>query len=219
MGVFDNLWTGFISTSYVIALITSLKRIAVGYMLSLILGLSLGLLIIRVRFLDETLRPLMASLQSLPSICWLPLAILWFGIGEGSIIFVVAIGSIFSISNAVIAGIKNVPPLYLRVAKTMGAKGLRAYTTAVIPAALPAITSGMQQGWSFAWRALMAGELLSPKNGLGYALTIGRDLHDMNQVVAVMIIIIAIGLLIDKLIFGKLERKIRYRWGLSGDAC
>lgn len=206
---------GLRDTSYFIAVSISLKRVVIGYLISLILGLTVGLVIIRIRFLDENLSPLLLGLQTLPSICWLPLAILWFGIGEDSIIFIIAIGSIFSISMAVVSGIKNVPPIYMRVAKTMGAKGFKAYTTVVVPAALPAIVSGMKQGWSFAWRALMAGELLSPKDGLGYALTIGRDLQDMNQVVGVMIIIIAIGLIIDKLIFGRLEYSIRYRWGLT----
>lgn len=215
LGVLENLVSGLRDTSYLIAVGVSLKRIVIGYLISLVIGLSLGLLIIRVKFLDEALNPLLLGLQTLPSICWLPLAILWFGIGEDSIIFVVAIGSMFSISMAVVSGIKNVAPIYMRVAKTMGAKGLRAYTTVIIPAALPAIVSGMKQGWSFAWRALMAGELLSPKDGLGYALTIGRDLADMNQVVGVMMIIITIGLVIDKFIFGKLEYSIRYRWGLT----
>ncbi|GAB4261576.1 MULTISPECIES: ABC transporter permease [Thermincola] len=215
VGVMSNLWAGFRDTSFLIAIAVSLKRVITGYFISLVIGLTLGLTVVRVRYLDENLSPLLLGLQTLPSICWLPLAILWFGIGEDSIIFVIAIGSIFSISMAAVSGIKNVPPLYMRVAKTMGAKGLKAYTTVVIPAALPSIISGMKQGWSFAWRALMAGEMLSPKDGLGYALTVGRDLADMNQVVSVMIIIIVLGLVIDKLIFGRLESSIRYRWGLD----
>ncbi len=215
LGVLENLVSGFRDTSYVIAIIISMKRVVTGYIISLFTGLALGLLIARVRYLDENLNPLLLGLQTLPSICWLPLAILWFGLGEDSIIFVIAIGSIFSISMAVIAGIKNVPPIYIRVAKTMGAKGIKMYTTVVIPAALPMIISGMKQGWSFAWRALMAGELLSPRNGLGYALTVGRDLQSMDQVVGVMIIIIIIGLGINKVLFGRLEYSVRYRWGLT----
>lgn len=186
-----------------------------GYLISLVVGFILGILITRIRFLEENLNPLILGFQTLPSICWLPLAILWFGIGEDSIIFVIAVGSIFSITMAIVSGIKNVPPIYLRAARTMGAKGIKAYTTVIIPAALPALISGMKQGWSFAWRALMAGELLSPKDGLGYILTLGRDLHDMNQVVAVMVVIIVIGLVIDKLIFGRAEQVISYRWGLT----
>lgn len=215
LGVLQNLISGIHDLSIPIAVQISLRRVIEGYFISLVIGLFLSILIIRIRFLDETLSPLLLGLQTLPSICWLPLAILWFGLGEQSIIFVTAIGSIFSISMSVVSGIKNVPPIYMRVAKTMGAKGLKQYTTVIIPAALPAIISGMKQGWSFAWRALMAGELLSPKDGLGYALTIGRDLHDMNQVMGIMIIIVVLGLVIDKLVFGRLESSIRYRWGLS----
>jgi len=193
-----------------------MKRVITGYLISVIIGFMLGLLIVRFRYLDETLSPMLLGLQTLPSICWLPLAIFWFGIGEDSIIFVIAIGSVFSISMAIVSGIKNVPPLFMRVARTMGARGLQAYTTVVIPAALPSIISGMKQGWSFAWRALIAGELLSPKDGLGYALIIGRDLLDMDQVVGVMIIIIIIGVIVDYLIFGRFENTIRRRWGLNG---
>lgn len=214
-GVVDNLFLGFRDSSYSIAIGYSLKRVFIGYLISMVLGLGIGLLIVRISYLDKTVSPLLLGLQTLPSICWLPLAILWFGIGEDAIIFVIAIGSIFSISMSVVSGIKNVPPIYMRVANTMGANGLKAYINVIIPAALPAIISGMKQGWSFAWRALMAGELLSPKNGLGYALTIGRDLSDMNQVLGVMMIIVAIGLVIDKLVFGRLEQSIRYRWGLD----
>lgn len=125
------------------------------------------MLVARSRYLNDTLNPLLLGLQTLPSICWLPLAILWFGIGEDSIVFVIAIGSIFSISMATISGMKNVSPIYMKVAKTMGVHGLRACTTVIIPAALPAIITGMKQGWSFAWRALMAGEMLSATKGLG----------------------------------------------------
>lgn len=209
-----NLLDGFKDGTFSTAVGISIKRVFTGYLISLAAGFALGILITRVRFLEENLSPLLLGFQTLPSICWLPLAILWFGIGEDSIIFVIAIGSISSIAMAFVSGIKNVPPIYSRVAQTMGARGMKAYTTVMIPAALPALISGMKQGWSFAWRALMAGELLSPKDGLGYVLILGRDLFDMNQVVAVMVVIIFIGLVIDKLIFGRAEQIIRYRWGL-----
>lgn len=214
IGVLRNVVAGFEDSTYIIAMGASMKRIVIGYSVSLFCGLLLGLLIVSSRYLDEAFSPLLLGFQTLPSICWLPLAILWFGIGEDSIIFVITIGSLFSITMGTLSGFKNVPPIYIRVAKTMGAKGLKKYTTVVIPAALPFIVTGMKQGWSFAWRALMAAELLSPKNGLGYVLTIGRDLHDMDQVVGVMIVIIIIGLVIDKFIFGRIEYSIRSRWGL-----
>ncbi|MBT9167377.1 MAG: putative aliphatic sulfonates transport permease protein SsuC [Syntrophomonadaceae bacterium] len=215
LGVLQNLSTGMQDLSILIAAQISMRRLLIGYSISLLIGLLLGLLIDRVKYLDEALSPLLLGVQTLPSICWLPLAILWFGLGEEAIIFVIAIGSIFSISMAVVSGIKNVPPLFIRAAKTMGAKGWRSYTSVVIPAALPSIVSGMKQGWSFAWRALMAGELLTPTSGLGYLLVMGRDLHGMNQVVGIMVVIVIMGLVIDRLVFSRAESAIRYRWGLT----
>jgi NitT/TauT family transport system permease protein len=198
-----------------IAVVASLKRILVGYIISLTIGLLLGFIIVRVKYLDENLSPLIMGLQTLPSICWLPFAILWYGLSEQTIIFVIAIGSTFAITMATESGIKNVNPLYVKAARTMGAKGLRLYWNVIIPAALPAIITGMKQGWSFAWRALMAGEMLSATKGLGQVLMVGRDLADISQVMAVMIVIIILGLSLDKLIFERVESSIRYKWGLD----
>lgn len=198
-----------------VAMGASITRLVIGYLISLVLGTALGLLVIRFKYLDENLTPLMLGLQTLPSVCWIPFAILWYGINESSIIFVTVIGSVFSIALSIVAGIKNVNPIYVRAAKTMGAKGKKLYFNVIIPSALPEIISGMRQGWSFAWRALMAGEMLSATMGLGQVLMAGRDLGDISQVMAVMIVIIVIGLVFDKLLFGKLERNIRYKCGLE----
>lgn len=132
-----------------------------------------------------------------------------------AIIFVTAIGSLFSITLAVESGIKNVNPLYIKAAKTMGATGLRLYLNVIIPASLPYVISGMKQGWSFAFRALMAGEMLFATKGLGQVLMVGRDLADMSQVISVMIVTIVFGLVVEKAIFGPLENQIRLRWGLK----
>lgn len=199
----------------VIAISVSMKRIIIGYSIALFLGMLLALTMLRFDYLSENLSPLILGLQTLPSICWLPFAILWFGLKESSIIFVIAIGSTFAIAIATESGIKNISPLYLRAAKTMGAKGLKAYWNVILPAALPTIVSGMKQGWSFAWRALMAGEMLSATTGLGQVLMVGRDLADINQVVAVMVIIIVLGLAVDKLLFERIEKSLRYKWGLD----
>ncbi|WP_414648649.1 ABC transporter permease [Clostridium sp.] len=198
-----------------IAIVASLKRIIVGYFISIIIGVALGLTIAKFKYLDENLGPLILGLQTLPSICWLPFAILWFGLSEISIIFVIAIGSTFAVAMSVKYAIKNVNPLYIRAAKTMGAKGSKIYTQVILPAALPDIVSGLKQGWSFAWRALMAGEMLSSTKGLGQVLMVGRDLADISQVVAVMIVIIILGLLVDKLVFSRLEKNMRHKWGLD----
>ncbi|MBC8059117.1 MAG: ABC transporter permease [Clostridiaceae bacterium] len=198
-----------------IAIIASLKRIIVGYLISVIIGVTIGLTIAKFKYLEENLSPLILGLQTLPSICWLPFAILWYGLSESSIIFVIAIGSTFAVAISVKYAIKNVNPLYIRAARTMGAKGSKIYTQVILPAALPDIVSGLKQGWSFAWRALMAGEMLSSTKGLGQVLMVGRDLADISQVVAVMIVIIVLGLLVDKLVFERLEKSMRHKWGLD----
>ncbi|MEG6584695.1 ABC transporter permease [Dendrosporobacter sp. 1207_IL3150] len=198
-----------------IAVLASAKRIVIGYAISILIGAIVGFAIVRFKTLDENLSPLILGLQTLPSICWLPFAILWYGLNESAIIFVIAIGSAFAVSIAIESGIKNVNPLYLRAAKTMGAGGLKVYWNVIIPASLPTVVSGLKQGWSFAWRALMAGEMLFATKGLGQVLMVGRDLADISQVVAVMIVIVVLGVTVDKLIFGRIEVNIRRRWGLD----
>jgi len=213
--VWLTLVQGLQDGTFLIATGVSMRRILEGYLISVVLGMPLGILIGRVKLLDETVGSMILGLQTLPSICWLPLSILWFGLTERSIIFIVIIGALFSITLATESGVKNVPPLYIRAAKTMGARGLAMYTQVILPAALPSIITGMKLGWSFAWRSLMAGELLASGLGLGYVLMMGRDLADMSQVIAVMIIIALLGLMIDRFIFARLEQIIRHRWGLE----
>jgi NitT/TauT family transport system permease protein len=173
-------------------------------------------LIGRNRFAEETLGSLILGLQALPSVCWIPFALLWFGLSEQAMIFVVVMGALFSITLGVEDGVKNTPPLYLKAARNMGARGMALTAQVVLPAALPAVLSGLKQGWTFAWRSLMAGELIYvTATSLGGLLDNGRNLNDTSQMVAVMLIIIAIGILIDRVIFGPLERSIRERWGFS----
>nr|WP_041723148.1 ABC transporter permease [Caldicellulosiruptor hydrothermalis] len=198
-----------------VAMIATVRRMLIGYLIAVVIGVVVGLAIVKSEFLDKNLRPLILGFQTLPSVCWLPFAILWYGLSEKAIIFVTAIGSIFSITLAVESGIKNVNPLYIKAAKTMGATGLRLYLNVIIPASLPYVISGMKQGWSFAFRALMAGEMLFATKGLGQVLMVGRDLADMSQVISVMIVTIIFGLVVEKAIFGPLENQIRIRWGLK----
>ena len=198
-------------------IISSLQRLIIGFGISLVIGVVLGVIIVRYEYLRENVRDLVLGLQTLPSVAWIPFSILWFGLSEATIIFVIAIGSTFAIAIATEDGIKNVNPQFLKAAKTMGIKGQKLYFKVVLPAALPMIVSGMKQGWSFAWRALMAGEMLVGTKGLGYILMVGRDLADISQVVAVMIVIILLGILIEKLVFVKIESNLREKWGLNKD--
>jgi NitT/TauT family transport system permease protein len=215
IAVFTTLWSLIVDGTMSIAILASAKRILVGYLLSIIIGIIVGLAIVRFKYLDENLSPLILGLQTLPSICWLPFSILWYGLNESAIIFVITIGSTFAVSIAIESGMKNINPLFARAAKTMGAKGFSLYWNVIIPASLPSIISGLKQGWSFAWRALMAGEMISATKGLGQVLMVGRDLADISQVMAIMIVIIVLGVAVDKLIFGKIEINIRQRWGLD----
>jgi NitT/TauT family transport system permease protein len=213
--VATSLVSGFQDGSIIGASLVSLQRLAIGYVISLVIGVILGLLIGRSRLVAETVGSLVLGLQALPSICWLPLAILWFGLTEQAIIFVVVMGALFSITLGVEAGVKNTPPLYLKAARNMGARGIALSTEVILPAALPAIISGLKQGWSFAWRSLMAAELLYTTLSLGNLLENARNLDDIATVVAVMLVIIAIGVIINGLIFAPLERNVRERWGLT----
>jgi NitT/TauT family transport system permease protein len=206
---------GLADGSYPLAVAVSLRRILLGYGLSLLIGIPLGLLLGRVKLLQDTLGSIVLGLQALPSICWLPLALLWFGLSEEAILFVVVMGSLLAVTLSTADGVHNTPPLYLRVARTMGTRGLQLYTGVILPAALPAILSGMKLGWSFAWRSLMAGELLYVSQGLGQLLTMGRELNDMGQVIAVMMLIVFIGLAVDRALFSPVQWRVRERWGLQ----
>lgn len=196
------------------AVASSLLRVLIGFLIAVILGICIGILIVRSNYLAQNLKPLILGIQTLPSICWVPFAILWFGLNESAIIFVVVMGSAFSIALAIESGIKNVPPIYLKAAKTMGVTPGNLYLKVIFPAALPSFIGGLKQGWSFAWRALMSGEVMSASMGLGYTLVVGRDLADINQVMTIMLVIIFIGILIDKGVFSAIENHILKKRGL-----
>jgi NitT/TauT family transport system permease protein len=215
LAVLNALVDGFQNGQFLQAALVSLQRLVIGYSISLGIGMALGLLIGRFRVFEETVGSLMLGLQALPSVCWLPLAILWLGLSEQAIIFVVVMGALFSITLGVDAGIKNTPSIYLKAARNLGARGVALSLQVVLPAAMPAILNGLKQGWTFAWRSLMAGELLFYTLSLGNLLQTGRDLNDASQVMAVMVVIIAIGVAIDGLIFAPIERRVRTRWGLQ----
>ena len=201
-----------------IAIGISLRRLAIGYFASVVIGCVLGTALARSEALRGTIGTVLLGLQALPSICWLPLALLWFGLSEGAILFVVVMGSVLSISTATEAGVRGIPPLYLRAARSMGASGFTLYRTVVLPAALPQIVTGARLGWSFAWRSLMAAELLYVSGGLGQMLTMGRELHDMPLVLAVMVVIVGLGLGVEQLLFVRIESALHERWGLAQTA-
>lgn len=213
-GVADSFVNLLKSGVLLSALFKSLGRGVAGFAISVIAGLILGICIHHFSYLNRNLKPVIMGMQTLPSICWVPFAILWFGLNNSAILFVVVMGSAFSMALAVDDGIKNVPPLYIKAAKTMGAGQRDLYLKVILPASVPAFLAALKQGWSFAWRALMSGEVMSSTVGLGQTLIIGRDMADINQVMLVMLVIILAGVIIDKCIFTALEKRVLRKRGL-----
>ena len=214
-GVAESLWAGFADHSFWIAIVVSMKRMLLGYGLSVVLGMVLGLGVASNKFLEETMGGLLVSLQSLPSICWLPLAVLWFGLTEKAILFVVVMGSLLSVTIAMETGRQQMPKIYGMAGRNLGACGFKLFWYVLLPASLPFILSGLKQGWAFAWRSLISGEMIFVSLGLGQLLMMGRDLNDMSQVIAVMMLIIAIGYIVDGLVFKTIERRLQHKWGLA----
>jgi NitT/TauT family transport system permease protein len=195
---------------------TTMRRAVVGYAIAVVLGSVIGLLVARVKILRKAVGAAILGFQSMPSIAWFPLAILLFQLSEGAILFVVILGAAPAIASGLLSGVDHVQPLLVRVGRVMGARGLRLYRHVILPAALPAFVGGLKQGWAFAWRSLMAGELLgivSQKISLGQQLQFARDFSDAQQLLALMIVIFVIGVAIDS-VFGALDHAIRKRWGL-----
>ncbi len=213
--VFKALRTNLENGQIPAAVLASLQRMAIGYVVSFVLGMLLGILIASSKWANETVGGVVLGVQSLPSITWLPLAVLWFGLSEQAIIFVVLMGSTFSIAISARAGILGIPPLLQRAAGTLGASRWQAYLYVVLPGMIPAMVQGMKQGWSFAWRSLMAGELLFVSAGLGHLLDVGRNLNNIAMVFSVMFVIVIVGVAVDRLIFGRAERWVQERWGYA----
>ncbi len=199
------------------ATLQSLGRGILGYAIAIVIGAVIGLLIHHFYYLQKNLKPMLLGLQTLPSVCWVPFSILWFGLSTNAILFVVVMGTAFSISISVDNAIKNVPPIYVKAGLTMGATKSQLYWDVILPACLPELVSGLKQGWSFAWRALMAGEVMTTSIGLGQTLITGRDLADINQVMLVMLVIVLVGLLIDKCIFSAIEHRMLKKRGLLSE--
>lgn len=197
------------------AVLESMDRLLRGYALALLLGLPLGVLLGRVEPAREVLRPVIAGLQALPSICWLPLALLWFGLSEAAIVFVVVMGSLTAIAVATEDAVRSIDPNLDKAARGFGIRGLRMALGVHLMAAMPGVVTALKLGWSFAWRALLAGELLFMSGGLGQLLTAGRELLRISQVIAVMLAIALIGVAIDRALFQTVEKRVRRRWGLG----
>ena len=210
------LWDNIVNLKIVNAMGVTLKRLLIGYAIGLVLGVPLGMLSAKFKGVNDTLGVLALGLQALPSVCWVPLACIWFGQSESALLFVVIMGTLWSVLLSTQNGMKNVPPIYARAARTMGSGHLHTLLFVTLPASAPFVVSGMKQGWAFAWRSLMAAEIyvaVVGGFGIGQYLHFGRELQRMYQVVGIMFIIILVGLLADKLLFSPVESWLHRRWG------
>lgn len=213
--VLETLFNGLVNGQIVAAIGKSMSRLLIGFAIAIVLGVIMGYLIWRYKLVEDTLGFLVTALQSIPSIVWFPLAIIWFGLNDFSILFIVTIGATWTMTVSATSGFQNVPTLYQRVAKTFGSTGVHFIRTVILPASVPQLISGLRIAWAFSWRALMAGELLGSGGGLGQLLETGRSLGQMDLVISVMIIIAVIGTIMDNVVFLRLERSVQKKWGLA----
>ncbi|CAI3802658.1 ABC transporter permease [Pseudarthrobacter sp. MM222] len=212
---FGNLWAGGKLQE---AVWTSLQRGLLGFLISVAIATPIGLLLAQVAPLRRAFGPLISGLQVLPSVAWVPAAIIWFGLTDATVYFVVFMGAIPSIINGLISGVDQIPPQYRSVGTVLGASRLQLALQIILPAALPGYLSGLKQGWAFSWRSLMAAEIIAVGGsigfGLGSMLNQGRDLSDMTVVMSAILLILAVGILIELLVFAPIEKRLLRRRGL-----
>ncbi|MEU1085509.1 ABC transporter permease [Streptomyces sp. NPDC005892] len=197
---------------------TSVSRGLLGFVLAVVIGTPLGLLVARVRFVRAAIGPILSGLQSLPSVAWVAPAVIWLGLQDSMMYAVILLGAVPSIANGLVSGVDQVPPLFLRAGRTIGATGLRGTWHIVLPAALPGYLAGLKQGWAFSWRSLMAAEIIASSPdlglGLGQLLENGRNNFDMPGIFLSILLILFVGVAIDLLIFSPLERWVLRSRGL-----
>ncbi|MEU6171599.1 ABC transporter permease [Streptantibioticus parmotrematis] len=197
---------------------TSVSRGALGFVVAVLIGTPLGLLVARVAPVRAAIGPILSGLQSMPSVAWVPAAIIWFGLNDSTIYAVVLLGAVPSIANGLVSGVDQVPPLFLRAGRTIGATGLRGVRHVLLPAALPGYLAGLKQGWAFSWRSLMAAEIIATSpdlgTGLGQLLENARTNQDMPSVLAAIGLILVVGIGIELLVFRPMERRVLRSRGL-----
>lgn len=204
------------NSSLTVGIGITLLRLAAGFAISIGIGVAVGLAMVKFRGFGKTMSSFAVGLLTFPSIAWVPFAILLIGFGDFGIMFVVVMASVFSVMITTYSSIRNIPPLYLRAASNMGAKGFGLFRHVMIPAATPSLILGIRQAWSFAWHALIGAEILiTTLYGLGHVLSVGREFGFMQDIIATMITIFVIGIIFDRVLFAKIEERVRARWGLD----
>lgn len=216
LGALTDLWS---DGRLQMAVLTSLERGGIGFLIAVAVGTPLGLLLAECRPLRLALGPLLSGLQVLPSVAWVPAAIIWFGLSDATVYFVVLMGAVPSIANGLVSGVDRVPPQLRRVGTVLGASRLQLATLVVLPAALPGYLAGLKQGWAFSWRSLMAAEIIAMGGtigfGLGSMLQQSRELADLPSVLATILLILFVGILVELIVFAPVERRLLRRRGLT----
>ncbi len=215
--VLERLWADLVSGDLEAAVAITMRRAAVGYGLAIVIGLIVGSAVVWFKPLRVAVGSLITGLESMPSIAWFPLAILLFRLSEAAITFVVVLGAAPAIANGLISGVDDIPPLLLKAGRAIGARGMDSYRYVVLPAALPSFVDGLKQGWAFAWRSLVAGELLviiANQPSIGVKLQFARDLSDTEGMLAILAVILLLGMTLDSLVFTALSRFVKRRRGL-----
>ena len=204
--VAEDLAYGAADGSLFFGIATSMGRLVTGLVISIAGGVTLGIFMARIESVNQTVGSIVLGLQSVPSVAWVPMAFLWFGLSDAGIIFVTVASSLFAVTINTYSGMKNVPPSYIAAARNMGASEAQLITNVMLPAAFPYLISGFKQGWAFAWRGVIGAEIIFSFLGLGFLLNVGRELNDISQVIAIMLVIMIIGILIDGFVFKKIGR-------------
>lgn len=214
--VFETLWDLAVRRPLLWqGLKATLSRVAVGFGLSVVIGLLFGLAMGMSSVVNQSLKSLFLGLQTLPTVAWVPISIVIFGLKDSGIYFVIIMSSVAAVAISTADGIANIPPMYLRAAQTLGTSRWAMGWRVILPAALPSIVTGIKLGWTMGWHGAVSAELIQKTAGLGFLLQMGRDLADMPQVIGIMIVTIIIGLTLDRFLFGAIEHRIRQRWGLE----
>ncbi len=206
LGVDGLLWPSIKATMF---------RMVVGFAISAAIGLIVGLLMGTSRIVNRCLKSLFLGLQTLPTAAWAPISLMLFGLSDNGMYFVIIMSSVAAVAIATSDGILNIPPMYLRAARTLGTPGFAIPSHVILPAALPSIVTGIKLGWTLGWHGAVSAELIKSTVGLGYLLSMGRELNDAAQVLGIMVLTIFFGLLLDWFCFGLIEKRIRIRWGLE----
>ena len=211
--VLEALMAGLRGGLFVEGAMATLCRLGFGFGVAVVAGVTLGLLLGRARLLDEIFEPLVLGMAAIPAPCWLPVAFLWFGAVERAVVSVVGMSTVFPIALGVRAGVRDTPPGFLRTARNLGASSVSLYTQVILPAATPAVLAALRRAWWLAWWSLIAAELFQSSLGLGGLLQAGGERGDVAQILAVMILVLALGLVVDRIVFGVVERRVRTQWG------